>query len=177
MDTNKPTPSSYYLEMLTLNQVEPWVTTTAFSAYTSNIMIEGMPLLFDTQGYSYEVSQTTQLTLGGIIMIVCLTVPPGIAIIVFIVLFVMRFISYWTVIHKQTKVNEQYRQRLLEMQENFEEQDELARAQKQGWIIQFQDIEFKEKIAEGTFGVVFKGMVKGSVVAIKKLKVRFIHTS
>jgi hypothetical protein len=165
-----PAPSSYHIEMLDLALVSPYTTMWAFSAYSSSISLDGVQLLIDTLGYSYEITNKSELTAAGIIMILCLTIPAGVCLIVLVVLFVMRFVRYWTVIHKQTKVNEQYHQRLLEMQENIYDEKEKMKPQKQGWLIQFQDIEFKEKIAEGSFGIVFRGLVKGSVVAIKKLK-------
>jgi hypothetical protein len=38
------------------------------------------------------------------------------------------------------------------------------------WLIKLEDIKFEERIAEGSFGVVFLGSYKGLPVAVKKLK-------
>ncbi len=44
------------------------------------------------------------------------------------------------------------------------------------WIIDRDDLEFEERISEGAFGVVFKGMYKRKIpVAIKKLKINDSH--
>lgn len=37
----------------------------------------------------------------------------------------------------------------------------------QEWLIQRDDLELKERISEGSFGVVFKGTYRNSLVAIK----------
>jgi serine/threonine protein kinase len=38
------------------------------------------------------------------------------------------------------------------------------------WFIKYEDLQFHEKISEGAFGVVFRGVYRNSNVAIKKIK-------
>ena len=41
--------------------------------------------------------------------------------------------------------------------------------------INYNELSFEKKIAEGSFGIIYKGRWRGSVVAIKELKAEFLQ--
>jgi serine/threonine protein kinase len=70
---------------------------------------------------------------------------------------------------KQHKVELEMRSLIRE--ELLSSSDRLGDAEEaHDWLINFEDLQFQEVMAEGNFGVVFKALYKNSVVAVKKIK-------
>ncbi len=102
--------------------------------------------------------------LGGLLLIIILTV----LIILIRKLWVYGLEKYNSYKRYQTN-NEELRVLLVDMKNEIEREiDETSDVYR--WIIKLDQLQFKERIAEGSFGVVFKGVYQGTDVAVKMLK-------
>ncbi|KAL0481585.1 serine/threonine-protein kinase CTR1 [Acrasis kona] len=98
--------------------------------------------------------------------IVSIAVSPVVISIIAVLFFVV--VKLLTRFIKQREVQGEMRRLLaLNIEKSNQKLDEVDNKQ---YLIQFEHLEFIDRIAQGNFGVVFKGKYMGSIVAIKLLK-------
>jgi uncharacterized membrane protein len=95
-------------------------------------------------------------TIGGLLVVV----------VVFLIPTLIGCLTYRNKLRKKRKdterIEEIMRERLLESDIELEATED--------WLIRRDDLELKERLSEGSFGVVFRGLYKNAPVAIKMIK-------
>jgi tRNA A-37 threonylcarbamoyl transferase component Bud32 len=135
--------------------------------FTSSVIDRQNNLLFlaSSNGLVFTVNINEETTMAFKIGMGC----AGAALGAFVLMLISLLIARNAYRLRRLKNRESEMERLLE--ERLLVDDETTSCEPQhSWIIDYSELQIDDRISEGTFGVIFKGRLRGMVVAIKKLK-------
>jgi hypothetical protein len=136
----------------------------------SNIDVDhNLLFLASSNGLIFVIDVDGETTLGFKIAMGMLGAAFGAIFLVILFIFLIRN-SYRL---RKLRVREVQMERLLEerLLDDSSNSSYSHNEPQKSWLINFNELQFEDRISEGSFGVIFKGRLRGIAVAIKKLKV------